>query len=116
MMTERQRAFREKYVAGISPWYHGLVHVGVMYAAGLGAIVWCVSRTQDARWEWLLDFLYSRWFRVEATGRAAPQSNEQSQSPTPRAEQKSTTTRPSSHFSTQPRERSRSTTSLSFSV
>ena len=25
-----------------------------MYAAGIGAIWWCVSRMQDARWEWLL--------------------------------------------------------------
>ena len=34
MMTERQRKFREQYVAEISPWYNGLLHVGVMYAAG----------------------------------------------------------------------------------
>ncbi len=54
MMTERQRKFREQYVAAISPWYNGLVHVGVMYTAGIGAIWWCVSRMQDARWEWLL--------------------------------------------------------------
>ena len=33
--TERQRAFRRQYVEQISPWYNGLVHVGVMYAAGL---------------------------------------------------------------------------------
>ena len=39
MMTERQRRFREQYVAGISPWYNGLLHVGVMYAAGISAIV-----------------------------------------------------------------------------
>ena len=54
MMTERQRRFREQYVAGISPWYHGLVHIGVMYAAGIAAIAWCVSRMQDPTWEWLL--------------------------------------------------------------
>ncbi len=54
MMTERQRKFREKYVAEISPWYSGLVHIGVMYAAGIGAIIWCVSRMQDPTWEWLL--------------------------------------------------------------
>jgi hypothetical protein len=54
MMTERQRKFREKYVSEISPWYHGLVHIGVMYAAGIGAILWCVSRMQGATWEWLL--------------------------------------------------------------
>ena len=54
MMTDRQRRFREQYVAAISPWYNGLLHIGVMYAAGIGAIGWCVSRMQDARWEWLL--------------------------------------------------------------
>src|SRR5438093_13785328 len=54
MMTERQRKFREKYVSEISPWYHGLVHIGVMYAAGIAAIGWCVSRMQNPTWEWLL--------------------------------------------------------------
>jgi hypothetical protein len=54
MMTERQRKFREKYVAEISRWYNGLVHIGVMYAAGIAAIWWCVSRMQGATWEWLL--------------------------------------------------------------
>ncbi|MCE9657407.1 MAG: fatty acid hydroxylase family protein [Burkholderiales bacterium] len=54
MMTDRQRRFREQYVAQISPWYNGLLHVGVMYAAGISAIVWCVSRMQGATWEWLL--------------------------------------------------------------
>jgi hypothetical protein len=54
MMTERQRRFREQYVAGISPWYNGLVHIGVMYAAGISALVWCASRLQNPTWEWLL--------------------------------------------------------------
>jgi hypothetical protein len=53
-MTERQRRFREQYVAQISPWYHGLIHIGIMYSAGIGAIWWCVSRLEDARWEWLV--------------------------------------------------------------
>ena len=53
-MTERQRAFREQYVAAISPWYNGLVHVGVMYTAGIAAIAWCLSRMHGAGWEWLL--------------------------------------------------------------
>ena len=54
MMTERQRKFREKYVSEISPWYNGFVHIGVMYAAGIGAIWWCVSQMHNATWEWLL--------------------------------------------------------------
>ena len=53
-MTERQRRFREQYVANISPWYHGLLHVAVTYGVGLAAIAWCVSRMRDASWEWLL--------------------------------------------------------------
>ena len=31
MMTERQRKFREQYVADIAPWYNGLVHIAVTY-------------------------------------------------------------------------------------
>ncbi len=54
MMTDRQRRFREQYMAGISPWYNGLVHIGVMYTAGIAAIAWCVSRMQHPTWEWLL--------------------------------------------------------------
>ena len=54
MMSERQRGFREKYVSEISPMYNGLVHIGVIYAAGLAAIWYCLSQLQDARWEWLV--------------------------------------------------------------
>jgi hypothetical protein len=53
-MTERQRRFREQYVAQISPWYNGIVHVVVTFGVGIAAIAWCVGRMQDARWEWLL--------------------------------------------------------------
>ncbi len=54
MITERQSRFRAHYLGQISPWYHGLVHVGVMYAAGVSAIVWCVSQLTSPTWEWLL--------------------------------------------------------------
>lgn len=54
MMSERQRQFREEYKSQISPLYNGLVHVGVMYAVGIALIWWCLSRMQDAGWEWLL--------------------------------------------------------------
>lgn len=54
MMTERQRLFREKYLSEISPSYNGLIHIGVLYTAGIGAIWWCVSQMQAVRWEWLL--------------------------------------------------------------
>ena len=54
MMTERQRKFREKYIAEVSPYYNGLFHIAVMYAAGIAAIGWSVTHMQDATWEWLL--------------------------------------------------------------
>ena len=54
MITERQSRFRASYIGQISPWYHGLIHVGVMYAAGISAIVWCVSQLTSPSWEWLL--------------------------------------------------------------
>ncbi|HUP96552.1 MAG TPA: hypothetical protein VM073_01350 [Usitatibacter sp.] len=54
MMTDRQRKFREKYVSEISPWYNGLVHILGTYGVGIAMIAWCVSRMENARWEWLL--------------------------------------------------------------
>jgi len=54
MMTERQRKFREQYLAQVSPMYNGLVHILVTYGVGIAAIAWCVSRLQGATWEWLL--------------------------------------------------------------
>ncbi len=53
MMTDRQRRFRQQYLEQISPWYNGLVHIVVMYGAGIGAIWWCVSRMENPTWEWL---------------------------------------------------------------
>jgi hypothetical protein len=52
--SPRQVKFRAEYRSQISPLYNGLVHVGVMYAVGISVITWCVSRLQDATWEWLL--------------------------------------------------------------
>jgi hypothetical protein len=54
MMTERQRKFRENYKANISPLYNGLLHVTVLYAAGVMAIDYCLNHLVRARWEWLL--------------------------------------------------------------
>jgi hypothetical protein len=54
MMTERQRKFREQYKADISPLYNGLLHIGVIYAAGIAAIWTCVSRMHGAGWEWAM--------------------------------------------------------------
>src|SRR3546814_10202618 len=54
MMSERQRKFRENYKANISPFYNGLVHIGVMYAAGIAAIYYCATQLVGAAWEWLI--------------------------------------------------------------
>jgi len=53
-IRERQLKFREQYQANISPFYNGIVHIGVMYAAGIAAIWYCVSKLENAGWEWLL--------------------------------------------------------------
>jgi len=54
MMTERQRKFREQYKSDISPLYNGLLHIAVIYGAGIAAIWYCVNRMQGAGWEWLM--------------------------------------------------------------
>jgi hypothetical protein len=54
MMTERQRKFREQYKSDISPLYNGLLHIGVLYAAGIAAIYYCVTHLQNPTWEWFL--------------------------------------------------------------
>lgn len=54
MMTERQRKFREQYKSDISPLYNGLLHIGVMYASGIAAVYYCLSKLQNVTWEWLL--------------------------------------------------------------
>ncbi len=54
MMTDRQRKFREQYKSRISPLYNGLLHIGVMYGVGIGAIWYSVSQMSGVSWEWLL--------------------------------------------------------------
>jgi len=53
-MTERQRKFRENYKANISPLYNGLLHIFVLYLAGVAAIYYCLTQLHASRWEWLL--------------------------------------------------------------
>ena len=53
MMTERQKKFRESYVNQISPFYNGLLHIGVMYVAGITAIYYCASQLSNPTWAWL---------------------------------------------------------------
>ncbi|SDR61122.1 sterol desaturase family protein [Paraburkholderia tuberum] len=54
MMTERQRKFRADYKSNINPLYNGLLHISVLYCAGIAAIWYCASRLHAATWEWLL--------------------------------------------------------------
>ncbi len=53
VMTERQKHFRESYVDKISPFYNGLVHIAVMYVAGILALVYCASQLDHPTWAWL---------------------------------------------------------------
>ena len=53
-MGERQKQFRATYMAEISRFYNGPVHIGVIYVVGIAAISWCVARLHGATWEWLL--------------------------------------------------------------
>lgn len=53
VMTERQKKFRDSYVNQISPFYNGLFHIGVMYAAGFTAIYYCASQLDNPTWAWL---------------------------------------------------------------
>lgn len=54
MMTERQRKFRAQYVGKISPFYNGLVHISVMYAAGIAALWYSSQQLSGVTWEWLI--------------------------------------------------------------
>ncbi len=54
VMTERQRRFRETYRANISPFYNGLLHVGVMYAVGISLLTYCFGQLDLATWAWLM--------------------------------------------------------------
>ena len=54
MMSEKQADFRNEYRSRIAGWYHGYLHVVVIYAIGLTAMYVYVQNIQDVRWwEWL---------------------------------------------------------------
>jgi hypothetical protein len=54
MMSERQGRFRAEYVSKISPLYSGLLHIAVLYGVGAASAYFCLTRVQQATWEWLL--------------------------------------------------------------
>ena len=53
-MTDRQRKFREQYMGKVSPLYNGLLHISVMYAAGIAGLWYCASQLSGVTWEWLI--------------------------------------------------------------
>ena len=52
-MTERQKKFRDSYINDVSPFYNGLLHIGVMYVAGISAIYYCATQLDKPTWAWL---------------------------------------------------------------
>ena len=52
-MTERQKKFRDSYINDVSPFYNGLLHIGVMYIAGIAAIYYCSTQLNNPTWAWL---------------------------------------------------------------
>lgn len=52
-MTERQKKFRDSYINDVSPFYNGLLHIGVMYVAGISAIYYCATQLDNPTWAWL---------------------------------------------------------------
>jgi hypothetical protein len=55
-ISARLHQFRVQYQSDIHPLYNGILHIGVIYAVGVTAIAWCISRMQNPSWEWLLVF------------------------------------------------------------
>jgi hypothetical protein len=54
-MNERQRDYRKVYRDRIATWYHGWVHVAIIYSIGFGTLFVYISHLQDVRWwQWLV--------------------------------------------------------------
>ena len=53
IMSDRQRKFRELYVGGISPFYNGIFHIGVMYGVGSLVVFYCLTQLDNPSWAWL---------------------------------------------------------------
>ena len=66
---ERQRQFRDRFVAETPTWYHGALHLGFTLVV-TGATMWlCWSHIQNAGWEWLLVIpiaLFGNWIEWAA--------------------------------------------------
>jgi hypothetical protein len=66
---ERQRKFRDRFVAETPSWYHGALHLAFTLLV-TGAAMWlCWSHIQNAGWEWLLVIpiaLFGNWIEWAA--------------------------------------------------
>jgi hypothetical protein len=55
MMPKRQAEFRADYRPRISPWYSGTLHVVVIYAIGIAALIYFIRHIHNPSWaEWLV--------------------------------------------------------------
>lgn len=66
---ERQRLFRDKFIAETPPWYHGAIHLAFTLLV-TGAAMWlCWTRIHNAGWQWLLVIpiaLFGNWIEWAA--------------------------------------------------
>ena len=66
---ERQRQFRERFLAETPPWYHGALHLGFTLLVTGAAMWFCWNRIHNAGWEWLLVIpiaLFGNWIEWAA--------------------------------------------------
>jgi len=52
-MDDKQRIFRSQYQAGISPYYHGVLHGLFVFGLGISLIMLALAQVQAAGWAWL---------------------------------------------------------------
>jgi hypothetical protein len=61
---ERQREFRQRFVAETPAWYHGAYHLGFTLLVTIATMWFCWIHIVAARWEWLLVIpvaLFGNW-------------------------------------------------------
>lgn len=60
----RLARFRDEFVAATPGWYRGEYHLAFTLLVTVGTILFCLSRIENAGWEWLLVvpiFLFGNW-------------------------------------------------------
>lgn len=66
---ERQRQFRDRFIAETPPWYHGAMHLAFTLLVTGAAMWFCWNRIHDAGWLWLLVIpiaLFGNWIEWAA--------------------------------------------------